>query len=531
MTGSPRTTWQKWLLPSLPDIVFILIFLKIITFTDMNSCDLGWHLKLGKHMIDTGSLLHTDMFTHTVTGETWLNHSWLSDVMFSGIWKVLGLWGVVLLEAIVISLTFYLLFKFLLAQKSDLVVAIILVILAAAASALHWHPRPHIFSMLLMLIWYWILDDYQLKGKNRLYILPPLMILWVNLHGGFLGGLVLLGIYFLGNLLSYVTSSEVSEKINYRRALSSLGFTLAACLVASLINPYVYKVLPFAIGPTSPNHFINHVQEWASPNFHESLIFEYIVLLLIVTLGLTAPRLSFIEIGLLVFWLYLSLYAVRFIPVFVLISAPIMGRHLTIFLKESLNNEQVAQGIENILKKILSFSERNTLLNSNHDKHLALVLVVLFFSGICLNHGYVGNERIIEYRFDKEKFPVKAVQFIKENDISGNMFNYYGWGGYLIYSLYPEYRVFMDGRGDIGRCGLFKSYQDVVALKPDWKTLLETYKINWVIYRADSALATFLSDSKDWKLIYSDQVAKIFVRDIRKNQSVIGKYAQVSQHL
>src|SRR5205814_8817890 len=95
--------------------------------------------------------------------------------------------------------------------KCNIVVAMGIVALAMLSSGLHWLARPHIFSLLLTVVWYRILDDYQYKKINRLRFLPLLMLLWVNLHGGFILGFVLLGVYLAGNALVFMAQSSERE--------------------------------------------------------------------------------------------------------------------------------------------------------------------------------------------------------------------------------------------------------------------------------------------------------------------------------
>jgi hypothetical protein len=113
---------------------------------------------------------------------------------------------------IVIASTYTVLLKFLRSSGVNIIVAACIVALAAGASTIHWLARPHIFSLLLTLIWYILLDTYQYKKKNYLYLLPPLMVLWVNLHGGFIAGFMLLAVYITGNVLKAIFVKKTGMK-------------------------------------------------------------------------------------------------------------------------------------------------------------------------------------------------------------------------------------------------------------------------------------------------------------------------------
>ena len=107
------------------------------------------------------------------------------------------------------------------------------------------------------------------------------------------------------------------------------------------------------------------------------------------------------------------------------------------------------------------------------------------------------------------------------------MFDNDEFGDYIIYAAWPEYRVFFDGRSDMYGVDIFKEYQTVVSILPGWNEVLKKYDINWIIYNANSALSLFLMQTDDWKLIYADEVANIFVKNVQKNKYLIEKYPDV----
>jgi len=133
----------------------------------------------------------------------------------------------------------------------------------------------------------------------------------------------------------------------------------------------------------------------------------------------------------------------------------------------------------------------------------------------------------MEYKFDEKKLPVDAVQFMKKEKISGNMFNNDEFGDYIIYAAWPEYKVFFDGRSDMYGVKRMKEYIKVARIEQAWDDVLKKYNINWIIYNANSSLSQFLLERDDWKLIYADKVADIFVRNTPENQSLITKYPDV----
>ena len=133
----------------------------------------------------------------------------------------------------------------------------------------------------------------------------------------------------------------------------------------------------------------------------------------------------------------------------------------------------------------------------------------------------------ITYQFDSKIKPVDALNFIEAENLQGNMFNNDEFGDYFIYAAWPKYRVFIDGRSDMYGVDILKEYLKLTSIKPGWDEVLKKYDMNWIIYNANSALSLFLLEKDDWKLIYADKVANIFVKNTLENQHLIDKYPDV----
>lgn len=501
-----------WFLPSIPDVIFIIILAIIISGEGnlLGDADTGYHIRAGEYIIENLNVPDHDIFSFISPPIEWTAHEWLSEVVFALIHKVSGLTGIVVATAILIASVFFLLLKFLRSSGVSIIVAALLVALAAAASTIHWLARPHIFSLLLTLIWYIVLDTYQFKKKNYLYLLPPLMLLWVNLHGGFIAGFVLLAVYITGNFLKAIFVKEERHEASVRLKILLLFSTL--CLLASLLNPKGYEILVFPFKLTANSFIMNNVSEWLSPNFHTDLRYEYMLLLMVVVFGISKFGLSAIETILVLLFTHMSLFSARYIPLYAIILSPIMGRRIDHII-EALREKR-------LIKRFLAMSDRAAGTDSMTKWHLwplSSIAVVIFLV-------FTGN---LEYGFDKKKLPVDAVQFVKKEKLTGNMFNNDEFGDYIIYSAWPEYKVFFDGRSDMYGVERMKEYSEVTRIETGWDKVLRKYNINWIIYNANSPLSHFLLERHDWKLIYADKVANIFVRNTPENQPLINKYPEV----
>jgi len=192
------------LVPSLADTIFFLLFVilsLLIPEKLLLDCDTGYHIKAGEFILNNLTVPKYDIFSFIAPPPRWIAFEWLSEVIMAITHRLLGLTGVAILFAFLISFAYYLLFKVIQRQKGNIVFAVLIALLAITASSIHWLARPHIFSLVIVIVWYYILDLYQYREKNYLLLFPPLMLLWVNLHGAFFLGFFLGGVYFLGNFV------------------------------------------------------------------------------------------------------------------------------------------------------------------------------------------------------------------------------------------------------------------------------------------------------------------------------------------
>jgi hypothetical protein len=336
------------------------------------------------------------------------------------------------------------------------------------------------------------------------------MVLWVNLHGGFIAGFMLLAVYITGNLLTAIFVKEDRHRASNQMKILLMFFSF--CLLAALLNPQGYKILLFPFTLTTNKFIMDNVSEWLSPNFHTDLRYEYMLLLMIFVFGISILKLTAIETTLVILFTHMSLFSARYVPLYAIILSPILGRqidHLIMNLRD-----------RKLVKRLLSISDRAAMTDLKTKGYLwsfitVLALIILVVTGK------------VHYAFDKEKLPVDAVQFMKKEKITGNMFNNDEFGDYIIYAAWPEYKVFFDGRSDMYGVKRMKEYIKVVRIEQGWDEVFKKYNINWMIYNANSSLSRFLLERDDWKLIYADKVANIFVKRTPENQTLIEKYSNI----
>lgn len=505
----------SFLVPSIADFLFLAIFLQIslsVGKSLLNDGDTGYHIRAGEYILNTLSFPRYDMFSYLSPPLPWTAHEWLSEIIMAVVHRNFGMTGLVIFFAFLISFAFFLLFKIIRSNKSNIVTAIFIVLFAAAASQMHWLARPHIFSMILMIVWYYILDLYHYQDRNYLYLFPLIMIVWVNLHGGFMGGFMLIGIYLLGSFVGYLFPKGNDKAVHLKRC-KIIALTTVACLAVSLVNPYGFHILLFPFKLTSAKYLMDFVSEFVSPNFHATYAktFEFLLLFSIALLGRSKLRLNIIETVLLLLFTHMSLYSARYIPLFAIIAAPILVRQL-----QTIEEQSGGKFAAFIGKRATNIAAIDASATGYFWPLLSVIMVIS-----------LASSGTIEFKFDEKIKPVAAVEFLKKEKIAGHMFNNDEFGDYIIYSAYPLYKVFIDGRLDMYGEKNVKEYRKVINFEQGWEKILDKYTISWIIYEADSPLSRFLFMHKEWKLIYADKVANIFVKNIPANQYLIDKYPSV----
>jgi hypothetical protein len=501
-----------FLTPSITDVIFLCLFLYLSFFAGkglLNDVDTGYHIRAGEYILKTLSIPRQDIFSFHEPPLSWTAHEWLSEVIMAIVHRSSGLTGIVIFFSLVISLAYSLFFKILKANE-DIVLSIFFVLLVLSSSQIHWLARPHIFSLLLMIIWYHFLDEYQYKNRNYLYALPPIMLLWVNLHGGYLVGFILICIYLFGNIVKSITSHDLEKDI-YKRKAKVLGLTTVVCLFFCLINPFGYHILLYPFKLVSSKYIMDNILEFMSPNFHEPLLFKYFLLLMFAIFAISAVKTNLIELLLILMFTNMSLYSIRYVPLFSIIAAPILLRQLNSILTRSDGR------LAKFLKKRSDNISKIDTSAKGYLWPIAAIIFVVFFTK-------AGK---IDFKFNEMTKPVAAIEFLKKEKVNGNMFDNDEFGDYIIYAAWPEYRVFFDGRGDMYGVDISKEYGRVASIMPGWNEVLKKYDISWIIFNANSALSLFLMQRDDWKLIYADKVANIFVKNVKENKYLIEKYPDV----
>jgi hypothetical protein len=505
----------NYIIPSIGQFLFLVVFF-VLVFSPageklLADADTGYHIRAGEYILENHTVPKYDIFSYHTPPLPWTAHEWLSEVIMAALHRISGLTGVVVFFSFLISLTYALLFRTMRVYKRNIVIDVLIILLALASSQIHWLARPHIFSLFLMVVWYHLLDSHQNDRVGRLYLLPLIMLLWVNLHGGYLTGFILSGIYFLGNLIGYFRGKEEERERAFRKA-KTLGYVIVFCLLASLVNPYGYQILLFPFHLVTDSTIMDNVKEFLSPNFHKPMPFKYLLLVLVGMFAISRKPLDFIEVVLVLLFTNMALFSARYIPLFAIVTAPVLSKQA----ESLLDAAQETRWTSSLKKR----GERIATIDAaakGYGWPVAGVLMVVFL--------VVSGS--IEFRFNEKRKPVAAVEFLAKEHIDGHMYDNDEFGDYLIYATYPRYKVFFDGRSDMYGAERLKEYLKIAGFRPGWEKIIEKYDIRWFFIKSDSLLTRYLYEKPEWKLVYSDNVANIHVKNSEEYQVLIETYRDV----
>jgi len=510
--------WVRVALPSVTDLIFVAL-LSMLVFTPLSvrllgDAGIGWHIRTGQQILATHSIPRVDTFSSTMSGKPWFAWEWLYDLVVGQLEASLGLNGVVWLTAVTIAAVFAWMFRLLMVRGANIFVALVLVLLAVSASTIHFLARPHVLSWLFTLAWFWILDSSERavssgvgtaampRSMRRIWLLPLLMLIWVNVHGGFLVGFVLLGAFFLAAGWSWLRVEEgslegVLQKNAATKRLKTLSAVGVTSVVASLMNPYEWKLYGHIYAYLSNRFLMDHVEEFQSPNFH-GVAQKCFLALLLITLAVLACKgreLRASEGLTVLFAVYAGLYASRNIPVssilLVMIVAPLVPTN-----------------------RGKGFLRRMFAVEAGQRGHAWPLLAIVLTLLIALNGGRIGSNQWMDAHFGSKRMPVEAVNYVEQHDINGPVLSPDYWGGYLIYRLYPKAQVVVDDRHDLYGEEFFQSYLKMMHGERGWEEFLRTHETSCALLPRDAALASLLATTQGWRSIYSDDVAVVFVRDL-----------------
>ena len=487
-------SWEKYLRILIGIFVYssAVYFFSFITV----DTDLWGHIQFGKDIWTSKALNRFDIYSYTAYGREWINHEWLSELVMYFVFNIFGslglLMGKLLMGIIIVYILSYISFN----RISYPLVYGPVMVLAIFIMSPGFMIRPQISTFLFTAFYLYVFHQYLERGKDLLWSLPFVMILWVNCHGGFLIGLGMFPVVFVIEFIAY-RSGETDKRYLYR-----LLFWLIITEASVLINPYGYRLLVFLYETLSVKR---NIWEWNPINVFDLsyLRFKVFAILVILTLFFVRDRKRYWETGIIAIAMIYAFKHQRHTPIFAIIAAPYLIEKLSIVARRI--------NLYDRIKSLPSFLLINISL-------CILIGYQLYYT----SNKYVKNRGNIIV--DPSIYPVYAVHFLKQNEIKGNILLPFEWGEYVIWKLYPECKVSIDGRF---RTVYPQTVLDdhLMALHDEsmYKKLLDKYSTDIILARRNSFFQQMISNQKKWIYIYSDFNSIVFVKDNGCQNGVMDK--------
>ncbi len=448
--------------------------------------DLWWHLRTGQWIVETGHVPHSDPFSFTRAGQAWVSHEWLSEVLFYELWKRVGAAALIVFSSIVTTAGFMLLYLRCPGKKHWAAAATAIGALAAAPS---WGVRPQMFTFTMASLLLWLVEAGEQRPK-LLFWMPPLFLLWLNLHAGFALGPALLLAYGIGLITEAAVGSIAWKEV--RPMVVRVMLLVTACLALVPLNPSGAQLYRYPFDTLRSSGMRSFIVEWFSPNFHSSLYQPFLLawLLLLTALASSRSRPKGRVIVPLLLVSFAALDAVRHIPIFVLVAIPV-----------------IAAALPAASSAVLISEKRGSLARFRPIFNAAVLFLLAAFAitkWTALSHSQTAREA--------ELFPDKAIAFLQSTNEPGRLFAYYDWGGYAIWNLYPEYRVFVDGRADLYGNDILHQFKTALQIRTGWREVLDGWKVGTVLIPPSCALAQALLLDGNWTTVFRDPTAIVLVK-------------------
>jgi hypothetical protein len=501
--------------------------------------DFWWHLKTGELIVRQGAIPHADPFSWTRPGAPWNAHEWGWEALLYLVYSAGGWLGLIYLKAILFGVCALLAAYLALRWGAGLLPALAVTALMAVAVSIWLNARPQMLIVLYVLLLLHLLTSYREGRPRALWWLPVIFLFWANTHGSFLIGWGLLALFGVCEALqpsprgaglrlamppageggvqapALESTGETPVPPDLRlawprprlRALAPLLLPGIASVLICLANPHLLEgaLYPFSYLVGENAYHAKVITEYASPDFHEPIfvVLEALLLLTVVAMILSPVGPSLWELTLLLVGTYLFLKWARNGPLLAVFCVPLAARHLSARARRSpawrwLGDQEGAA--QQPRPALLGIAVAVLL--------LALVLIAPRDPSPA---GTIAGNLL----------PVGATEFIQAKSLPGHMFNTYEWGGYLIWRLAPEYRVYIDGRADMYGTPMLQEYEKIVKLKPGWREALRQRQIQWLLLRAEAPLAVVLEGEGDYTVVYQDETAVLLVRRGRGNERLL----------
>lgn len=469
-------------------LLIISLFIFELSGTTVDN-DLWGHLKLGEDIFSHRAVPRQDTYSYTFYGQPMYNHEWLGELILFAVFRFAGGTGLIVLRyAIAFALLFFL-YQIVRRQTKSITLLILVIVPALSVIATGFALRPQMFTYLFLAIFMCSLILYEESGNIRsVLILPLLFALWNNLHGGFLAGLAILGVYIIGNAAS-------------RKRPRPFLVISGLCFLASLVHPngiHNMMVVLDAVIRKRP-----YIEEWARmPVAFDYIIYFWLVFLALAAFFLSKRKRVLIDFTVVAILLFVSWVHRRHSVIFALSAALYLPKYLDSYAGEWLARAE---------RKI----------------HAPVFVSLFAAASLALLSGFASaNAPVFRLRVDGRTFPVHAVRFMRANGLRGNLFSSFNWGMMCLSELSDLNKVFFDGRYEMVYPDAFiRDYFQVLFGKRDYRSVLDKYpQTDSMLLNVDEPLAKTIAGDAGWIRVYARGNAAIYLRNSERNKAYIERY-------
>ena len=457
--------------------VMVALWVFVMVPASMRDPDIWWHLRDVSVQLQQHTFLTRDLFSFTALNDRWINHEWLAEILFFFAWKAGGETGVYLLSLVTIEAIFLGVFYLSFRSAQRLMPSAIATIIGITIATVSFGPRTLLFGWLLLVIEMVLINLYTSRPR-MIYWLPIIFMLWINMHGSWMMGLALYLVFLLSGLPS-LQISEFEYHLWSPSQLRSLCVVFVLCCMAIFINPYGWNLVLYPLD-LALNQKLNvaNVEEWLPLNFQT--VRGFILLGVLATLFITQmvtkrtwrlDHFIFSSIG-----IYTAVMHTRFLFLAAILTMPVLAQSLAAAMRQPTHHR--GRRSRPVLNALLIVS--------------ALLIVIVRL-----------GRPVKEPDGANTLYPEKALSYLEQHPLHGNLFNEFLWGGYLEYHL-GTLPVFIDSRVDIfERRGVLRDYLGIIHLDQSL-TLLAKYNIRLVLFEKNTPLVYLLLNTGQWQSRYDD---------------------------
>ncbi len=502
-----RAGWR----PSLADVVLAAVTARLLVLGKGWSAlladgDTGWHIRVGEWMLQHRSVPTTDLFSFSRSGQEWFAWEWLSDVVMALFHRHWGLAGVSVLACIVIVLAAMVLFRHMLWRGANIAVAFPVLFVAVGAASVHYLARPHVFTILFMAVSLWLVECDRRRPGRLIWLLTPLSVVWINLHGGFFALPASLAVLAAGyGVEGWLDGERRSIKWKAGRRYAAVA---AATLAASVVNPYGIALHRHVGRYLSSDWIRNKIGEFQSPSFRseDMLQFEILLVVSLVLTGLLLARKRVADALLIVMWAHFALSSARHIPLFVVVGAPLVAA-------------EISRLWEGWASRISPRSVGHVLWSLGTDLGPSFRRFSIWAPALAVAVMLLTPAARWPTDFPEESFPVSLVRRESSRLAAARVLTSDQWGDYLIYKGWPKQKVFFDGRSDFYGPALGDEYLVLMGGRRGWTSLLDKYRFNMALVSRDGPLVSLFDRQPGWTRIREDKVGVVYQRSDENHPS------------